>query len=52
LDEYELRKWDAWHRHITLSLLAHAYLAVLRSNAANGDKTGGKKGMTAPICFH
>jgi hypothetical protein len=30
LDEYEVRKWEAWHRHITLCLLAHAYLAVLR----------------------
>jgi SRSO17 transposase len=49
LDEYEVRKWDAWYRHVTLSLLAHAYLAVLRSNVANGDKTGGKKGMAAPI---
>jgi SRSO17 transposase len=49
LDEYEHRKWDAWYRHVTLSLLAHAYLAILRSNAANGDKTGGKKGMAAPI---
>jgi SRSO17 transposase len=34
LDEYEVRKWDAWHRHLTLCLLAHAYLAVLRSEAA------------------
>jgi SRSO17 transposase len=33
LDEYEVRKWEAWHRHVTLSLLAHAYLAVLRSEA-------------------
>ena len=49
LDEYELRKWDAWYRYVTLSLLAHAYLAVLRSNAANGDEIGGKKGMAAPI---
>jgi SRSO17 transposase len=24
LDQYEVRRWDAWHRHITLSLLAHA----------------------------
>ena len=31
LDEYEVRKWEAWHRHITLSLLAHAFLAVIRS---------------------
>lgn len=29
LDEYEVRKYEAWHRHITLSLLAHAFLAVV-----------------------
>ena len=23
-----MRRWDAWHRHITLSLLAHAALQV------------------------
>jgi SRSO17 transposase len=34
LDEYEVRKWEACYRHVTLSsLLAHAYLAVLRSEA-------------------
>ncbi len=32
LDEYEVRKWDAWHRHVTLCLLAHAFLAVVRSS--------------------
>jgi SRSO17 transposase len=31
LDEYEVRRWDAWHRHITLALLAHAFLSVVRS---------------------
>jgi SRSO17 transposase len=30
LDEYEVRKWNAWHRHVTLALLAHAFLAALR----------------------
>jgi SRSO17 transposase len=44
LDEYEVRKWDAWHRHVTLSMLAHAYLTVLRSEAAR--KEGTKKGIT------
>jgi SRSO17 transposase len=33
LDEYEVRKWEGWHRHITLCLLAYAYLVVLRSVA-------------------
>ena len=43
LDEYEVRKWEAWHRHATLSLLAHAYLAVLRSDSAGG-RAGSRKG--------
>jgi SRSO17 transposase len=43
LDEYEVRKWDGWHRHVTLSLLAHAYLAVLRS-AAEREEDGAKRG--------
>ncbi|MDE9533580.1 IS701 family transposase [Xenorhabdus bovienii] len=30
LDHYEVRRWPSWYRHITLSLLAHAVLAVLR----------------------
>ncbi len=28
LDHYQVRKWDAWYRHVTLSMLAHAFLAV------------------------
>ena len=31
LDEYEVRSWLGWHRHITLSMLAHATLSVIRS---------------------
>ncbi len=30
LDEYEVRSWQGWHRHITLSMLAHAFLLDLR----------------------
>ena len=42
LDEYQVRRWVGWHRHITLTLLAHAFLAVIRSYAAGGD---GKMGV-------
>ena len=42
LDEYEVRLWVGWHRHITRALLAHAFLAVIRSYAAGGD---GKRGI-------
>src|SRR3569833_605421 len=24
LDDYQVRRYDAWHRHITLAMLAHA----------------------------
>ena len=33
LDEYEVRSWHGWYRHITLSMLALAFLAVMRSEA-------------------
>jgi SRSO17 transposase len=38
LDQYEVRKWAAWHRHITLTLLAHAALVVTRERAAEAEK--------------
>jgi SRSO17 transposase len=40
LDEYEVRRWEAWHRHITLALLADAYLAVARMHAVGEEKKG------------
>jgi SRSO17 transposase len=30
LDQYEVRSWHSWHRHITLSMMAHAWLASIR----------------------
>ena len=35
LDHYEVRHWQGWYRHITLSMLAHAVLSALR---ARGEK--------------
>jgi SRSO17 transposase len=40
LDEYEVRKWDGWYRHVTLCLLAHAFLAATRARAVGGGKGG------------
>ena len=42
LDEYEVRSWHAWYRHITLSMFAHAMLSVLRFHANSNDT---KKGV-------
>jgi SRSO17 transposase len=41
LDQYEVRKWDAWYRHVTLCLLAHAFLEVTRTMADTPDGEGG-----------
>jgi SRSO17 transposase len=47
LDHYEVRRYDGWYRHITLAMLALAYLAVVRSRlpaaagAAGLDPKGG-----------
>jgi SRSO17 transposase len=39
LDHYEVRTWTAWYRHVTLALLAHAYLEVTRLHA-NAEEKG------------
>jgi SRSO17 transposase len=48
LDDYEVRKWDGWQRHITLCLLAHSYLVVVRS-VAEDEEQAAKKGISARI---
>jgi SRSO17 transposase len=45
LDHYEVRKWEAWHRHVTLCLLAHAFLAVVRS-CAEQEEGAVKRGIS------
>jgi SRSO17 transposase len=48
LDHYEVRRWEAWHRYITLCLLAHAFLVVICLAARNGeaDSEVRKKGIS------
>ena len=33
--------WPGWYRHITLALLAHAFLVVTRAQASRGDPAKG-----------
>jgi SRSO17 transposase len=47
LDHYEVRRWDAWYRHIILCLLAHAFLAVTRRTAVE-EEGSRKKGISIP----
>jgi SRSO17 transposase len=42
LDQYEVRRWTGWYRHITLAMAAHAFLAVQAADAA-------EKGAAASI---
>jgi SRSO17 transposase len=38
LDQYQVRRYESWYRHITLAMLAHAFLTATTANA------GGKRG--------
>jgi SRSO17 transposase len=46
LDHYEVRKRPGWYRHVTLALLAHAFLAVTRARAAS-EQAGSARGDAA-----
>ncbi len=46
MDQYEVRTWTAWHRFVTLCLVAHAYLSVVR-HAARQEETE-EKGALIP----
>jgi SRSO17 transposase len=45
LAHYEVRSWDGWYRHITLSLFAHAFLAAIRAEGVDieSSQKGGPK---------
>lgn len=45
LDQYEVRHWNGWYRHVTLALLAQAYLTVTRTLAVASER---EKGGSAP----
>ena len=50
LDQYEVRSWRGWHRHITLSMLAHAYLTVVRQHAIGGR--GARRARGGTVALH
>jgi FOG: Transposase len=49
LDQYEVRRYVGWYRHITLAMLAHAFLATM---AANAVERGPKKRSEQPRSPH
>jgi DDE superfamily endonuclease len=46
LDHYQVRRYRAWYRHITLSMLAHAFLAV----TARARRPGSCPPGSVPAC--
>jgi SRSO17 transposase len=38
LDHYEVRHWIGWYRHVTLAMLALAFLTVLRHDAQHTEQ--------------
>ncbi len=39
LDHYQVRRYDAWYRHVTLVLVAQGFLAAVRARAAPSGRT-------------
>jgi SRSO17 transposase len=37
LDHYQVRSWRAWYAHITLSMLALAWLSASRAQVIKGE---------------
>lgn len=40
LDQYEVRSWQGWYRHITLCMFALAFLVVLRASSQTLEVSG------------
>jgi SRSO17 transposase len=51
LDHSEVRRYDAWYRHTTLSILAQAFLAVMRAKASTTDSGGRTSAQNPPSCW-
>ncbi len=46
LDQYEVRSWSGWYRHITLACFAHAFLTVMGSvSNGGGNSPKNREGM-------
>lgn len=40
LDHYQVRRYPGWYRHITLAMLAHAFLTITRAGTRSREKGG------------
>lgn len=44
LDQYQVRKWTPWHRHVTTCMFAHAFLAVQAASLGKAQTLEERKG--------
>ena len=54
MDHYQVRKYRAWYRHVTLAMLAHPFLAVTARSSrpcapASGEAAPAEKGDLTPV---
>ena len=47
LDQYQVRRYDAWYRHVTLAMLAHAYLSVTAATAPKALAAASSRSQSA-----
>ena len=45
LDQYEVRRWEAWYRFITLAMLAQAFVSAMRVPAHDKPDPAEKGGL-------
>jgi SRSO17 transposase len=49
LDDYEVRSWHGWYRHITLAMLALAFLVAMRLKLNAEPPQTGKEAPSRPV---
>jgi SRSO17 transposase len=49
LDEYEVRSWQGWYRHITLAMLALAFLVAMRVKLNASPPHSGNNAPSRPL---
>ncbi|MEV0312287.1 IS701 family transposase [Nonomuraea fuscirosea] len=49
LTQYQVRKWTPWHRHVTIAMLALAFLAVTRATLPAHDEEAADEGKAHPL---
>lgn len=52
LDQYQVRRYDAWYRHITLAMLAHAYLSVTAAIAPKDLVAASSPSQRSAVSWH